>query len=150
MSFFKGSCDLLFAMTASLLLVGCGTSQGVAGPLLNSTVRAYVANTGDSTISSFRIDTKSLNPVSLADISLPDPPSSLAIDRQGRFLFAGSASTGSIMTIAINAEVGSLTYLSKLSIGSGFRKLIAHPRLNGFYALDQANTGNLKFFTYPD
>ena len=133
-----------------IALAGCGKSNGVAGPLLGSTVRAYVANTGDRTLSSFRIDSKSLNPVQLGDVALPDPPTSLAIDRQGRFLFAGSASSGSIMTIAIDAESGALTYRSKLAIGSGFRKMIAHPSLNALYALDQANVGNVKFLTYSD
>ncbi len=141
---------LHFGGAILIALVGCGKNNGVAGPLLGSTLRAYVANTGDRTLSAFRIDSKSQNTVQLGDVTLPDPPTSLAIDRQGRFLFAGSASTGSIMTMAIDAESGALTYRSKLAIGSGFRRLLTHPSLNALYALDQANTNNVKFLTYSD
>lgn len=81
----------------------------------------YVANSGTSDITGYRIDTaaRDLVPIPGLPIGTGITPHSLTVDPTGRFLYTANYAGGDVTGFSINQTTGALTVVPGVSFGAG-------------------------------
>ena len=91
---------------------------GISWVLIGSTLRLYVAVSGEDRIAVYRQIDDDGNIVFESDIDIDGGPTSLTVSKDNRFLFSSQSGSGKISSFKIDDKNGSLSLLSETVAGS--------------------------------
>jgi len=120
-----------------------GTCTSLPPMCMPSSLYLYVANAGSDTVSAFAVDTStgSLTPLSPATFATGKGPSSIAVDRTGRFIYvANNGGSNNISAFSVDATTGILTPVAGSPFPAGANPL----------SLALVATGKFLFTANPD
>jgi len=106
---------------------------------------AYVANSGDGTVSIFRVDAATGQLHHRGYVPAGSTPQSVAVDHPGRFAYVANFGSDSITTFSIDAVTGALSQVGpEVATGVGPRSVTIHP--SGRFAYAANSGGNVTAF----
>ena len=115
--------------------IDIGAPAGMIGgstPVVTVPAFAYVANSGDNTVSAYSVNaaTGALTPISGSPYSTGAAPSAIAADPFGRFLFVANSGSNNVSAFTINQTTGALTAVagSQFAAGTGPSALVTDPQ----------------------
>jgi 6-phosphogluconolactonase len=102
----------------SRLIIASIVATGISSALIGSTLRLYVAVSGENRIAVYREIGDEGKIVFESDIEVDGGPTSLTVSKDNRFLFSSQSDSGKISSFKIDDKNGSLRLLSETVAGS--------------------------------
>jgi hypothetical protein len=105
---------------------------------------AYVVNSGDGTVSAYKINstTGTLSPVTGSPFPAGSTPDSVAVDPSGKFAYVANIGDNTVSAYTINSTTGALTLVGSVSAGPLPTSVAVDPSGKFAYVTNEGDGGN--------